>query len=112
MKEKTMKKISHKKKIKGKPEIFFGLLGYFLGIFAINFASKGLNEKLLLNPAQAVEFLSTQISIVTTLFQSVTLPFGFLLTLVPFIFFYVLSKEIYERPQNLEKRQSKPKKTL
>jgi hypothetical protein len=88
-----MKKGKNKLNKKSKPEIFYGLLGYFLGVFAVNIASKE-SPGFLFNPFNAIEFLGTQISIITDFPRIVALPLGFLLTVVPLIFFYFISKEI------------------
>ena len=91
------RKIKNKKiPKKSRPEIFYGLIGYFLGVFAINITSKE-NLEFLFNPLNAVEFLGTQISIITGLPRIVAIPLGALLTIVPLIFFYYISKEIFEK---------------
>jgi len=90
----TKRKIKRTKKtFKGGTEILYGLIGYFLGIFFINFASKGAEEGITFNPIQAAEFFSVQISTIVGLPRFITLAIGFLLTLVPLLLFYVLSKE-------------------
>ena len=90
MKKKKQKRAVRKFKKKNKHEIFYSLLGYFLGIFLVNFASKGLEIKYLLNPIQAIEFLAEQVTIITGLPPIITIPVGLLLTLVPLAFVYVL----------------------
>ncbi|PJE81130.1 hypothetical protein COU58_04150 [Candidatus Pacearchaeota archaeon CG10_big_fil_rev_8_21_14_0_10_32_42] len=86
-----MKKV---KKIKG-PEILISLVFYFVGIALINIFSKGVNPKLILNPILAIEFLSFQISFLLEMSNFLTLAIGFLLTLVPLIFGYIISKEFF-----------------
>jgi len=61
----------------------------------INIFSKGVNPKLILNPILAIEFLSFQISFLLEMSNFLTLAIGFLLTLVPLIFGYIISKEFF-----------------
>ena len=103
MKNKGKKKV-YKKKEKAyvKPEvnkiprseIFYSLIGYFVGVFCVNILSGGVSPNLLFNPVQAIEFFNTQIFIVTGLSRIFTLPLGFLLTLVFPAFVYVLLRDL------------------
>jgi len=97
-----MRKIKRKikrtrRKVKGRPEIFYGLVGYFVGIFFINFASKGVDEGIQLSPFQAIELLNVQISTLISVPRPFSLTLGFLLTLVPLLFFYLISKKFIRK---------------
>ena len=97
-KEKVIKKESFHKNKKVErmhgSEIFYSLVGYFAGVFCVNILSGGVSQSLLFNPTQATEFFNAQIFIVTGLPRILTLPIGFLLTLVPLAFVYVILRDL------------------
>ncbi len=78
-------------------KVFWGLIMYFIGIFAVNFFSKGLLENLLLSPVQAANFLGEQIITLIKIPVILAEIIGFLLTAIFFFLGYVLSEEIKER---------------
>ncbi|MDP3966210.1 MAG: hypothetical protein Q8Q04_01630 [archaeon] len=85
-----IKRTKKAKEIKERGEIFYSLLGYFVGVFIVNISGKNLS----LNPVYAMEFLGAQISTAINIDfpMFVTLIIGFLLSLIPLIFVYVVMK--------------------
>jgi hypothetical protein len=80
-----------------KEKVFYGFLMYFIGVFVVNFFSKGLSENLLLSPVQAADFLGEQILTLVRIPVVVANIVGFLLTSIFFFFGYTISEEIKSR---------------
>ncbi|NCO17905.1 hypothetical protein COT60_04025 [Candidatus Pacearchaeota archaeon CG09_land_8_20_14_0_10_30_9] len=88
------KKKSYKKEGRN---ILIGFLGFILTLFAVQLSYNGPGEALTLNITRAVEFLSSQINYLIVLSRIVPIGFGIILLIIPSIFFYVLSKKIFDK---------------
>ncbi len=95
-KEVSKKKFSRDYRSEGK-NILVGLLGFFLTVFLVQFSYKGPDEGISLNVVQVVDFFSAQMLFLVSLPRFIATIFGVIIAIIPFVFFYFLSKEIFGR---------------